>query len=267
MTTSINPELSFTLDDAVTEVLGLLTGLDLAYDPQYDRYRAVTRAINRALKAVALEHEWSYFSSVSDVGAVTEGMVGADLPATLRPRMTADDACRLVDTTDDDAIMVWAYFLPRDAIHKYAHRNGLWVAVRRNELIFSRAITAAEEGYHLQVPVQREPFIFRLPAPPEDPGTALSEVPDSVRDQVLDFFYPDLVVAKAAYYYSLTDPVMQPRAQTLEANYKDLMYQVIERDDRHTDAPYLNDFVVPVSGSLYGAEGTYHPPYADERRY
>lgn len=263
--TSINPELSFTLDDAVAEVLGLLTGLDLTYDPNHDRYRAVVRAINRALRANALEHEWSYYADVSDVGVASEGMVGVDLPTTLRPRVTGDDAVRLVD--DDGAIRTWAYFLPRDAIHKYAGRNGLWVAVRRNQLIFSRAITSNEAGRHIQIPVQREPFVFRLPEPPEDPTAPLTPVDQAVRDQLLDFFYPDLITARAAYMYSLTDPVMQPRAQTLEANARDLMFQVIERDDASTDAPFLNDFVVPVSGSLYGAEGTYRPPYADERRY
>lgn len=263
--TDINPELSFTLDDAVAEVLALLTGLDLTYDPDFDRYKAVVRAINRALRANALEHEWSFYSDVSDVGVLTEGLVGIDLPSELRPRITGDDACRLVN--DDGEILRWAYFLPRDAIHKYATRSGLWVASRRNQLVFSRPITSGEAGLHFQVPVQREPFMFRLPEQPEDPNDPLVPVGDEVRNQILDFSYPDLVIAKAAYFYSLTDPIMQPRAQTLEANAKDLMYQVIERDDRSTDAPFQNDFIVPVGNDIYGIGGDYHPPYADERRY
>ena len=47
----MNPEVSMTLDEAVAEVLGLLTGLDLEYRPEHDRYQTVTRAINAALKA------------------------------------------------------------------------------------------------------------------------------------------------------------------------------------------------------------------------
>jgi len=36
-------EVRLTLDEAVAEVLGLLTGLDLTYEPELDRYRAITR--------------------------------------------------------------------------------------------------------------------------------------------------------------------------------------------------------------------------------
>ena len=39
-----NPDVTITLDEAVAEVLSILTGLDLDYDPNQDRYRQVARA-------------------------------------------------------------------------------------------------------------------------------------------------------------------------------------------------------------------------------
>jgi hypothetical protein len=261
----INPELTFTLDDAVAEVLGGLTGLDLTYVPEYDRYRSVTRCLNRALRATALEHEWSFYNDTWSLGPVVEGVTAVDLPNTLRPRVTSDDAVRLVD--EDGVIRVWAYFLPRDALHKYGDRGqGLWVAHRRLSLMFSRPFYASEVGFDIQVPVMREPTMFRLPALPEDPNDPVETVPAEIRDQPVDFSYPDLIITRAAYFYAQTDPVMQPRVQTLEAQYKDLMYQVIERDDRNTDSPYLNEFTVPIQNGLGGT--SYHSghPHADERR-
>lgn len=262
----INPEVTFTLDDAVEEVLGLLTGLDLTYNPAYDRYRVVARMLNRALRANALEHEWSFYNSTTSLGTWVEDQTTVALANTLRPRTTGDDAVRMIDA--DNLVRVWAYFLPRDALHKYGDRTGLWVAVRRTELMFSRPPTPGEVelALDIQVPVMREPAMFDLPAVPEDPNDPLVEIDPLVRTQEIDFCYPDIIVARAAYMYALTDPVMQPRAQTLEANYKDLMYQAIERDDRSTDTPYQNDFFVPVQNSIY-PESRWRPhPLADERR-
>ena len=94
------------------------------------------------------------------------------------------------------------------------------------------------------------------------------EIPDRVLNQPIDFDYPDLVIAKAAYMYAQTDPVMQPRAQTLEATYKDIMYQLIERDDRHTDTPYTNDFFVPIMNGIQGSSALFQHhghPHADGR--
>lgn len=264
MTDSINPEVTFTLDDAVQEVLGLLTGLDLTYDPEHDRYRAITRVINRALRANATEREWSYYNDTYSLGYAAEGVATADIPNTVRPRITSDDAVRLVDSAG--VVKVWAYFLPLDALHKYGHRGGgLWVASRRDQLMFSRPFYESEAGLDIQMPVMREPVMFRLPAPPEDPDDDVTPVPDEVRNQPLDFPWPDAVVARAAFFYAQTDPVMQPRVQTLEAQYKDIMYQLIERDERHTDSPYLNDFTVPVHNSL--STPGYHGghPHSDER--
>lgn len=93
----MNPELTFTLDDAVGEVLGLLTGLDLSYDPELDRYRAITKQLNRALRSNALEQEWSYYSSVLSLGMVSTGDRELLLPTAQRPRIINDDAVRLVD--------------------------------------------------------------------------------------------------------------------------------------------------------------------------
>ena len=57
---------------------------------------------------------------------------------------------------------------------------------------------------------------------------------------------------RAAYLYAQTDPLMQPRVQTLEANYKDRMYSLKERDERATDASYVNDFSMGIESSLNG---------------
>ena len=55
--------------------------------------------------------------------------------------------------------------------------------------------------------------------------------------------------------------------QTLEAKYKDLMYQLVERDDRITDQPYLNEILVPISNSVLGGSSPlrHGHPHADER--
>lgn len=265
MTASINPQVTFTLDDAVQEVLGLLTGLDLNYVPEHDRYRAITRALNRALRANATEKEWSYYNDTWSLGAAVAGQVSATIPNTLRPRVTSDDAVRLVDA--EGANRVWAYFLPLDSLHKYGDRaGGLWVAVRRDQLMFSRPLYEGEAGLDIQVPVMREPAMFVLPPMPEDELTPVTPVPAEVRDQPLDFPWPDAVVARAAFFYAQTDPIMQPRVQTLEMQYKDIMYQLIERDKRHTDSPYLNDFTVPVQNGLGGAGYHGGHPHSDERR-
>jgi len=245
-----NSQTQLTLDEAVAEVLGLLTGLDLQYQPEQDRYGAVVRAINRALRSNALEQEWSYYASVEQVNTAHEGSIEVLVDEELRPRIIGDDAVRLVDANGQP--LRWAYFLPRDALHKYRNRLGLWVSVTRDRLTFSRPFDVSEEGLGIEVPVMREPEMFRLPAQPEDPGEALIPVPQETRDQLVDFWYPDLIVVRAAFYYAQTDPIMQPRVQTIEAQYKDLMYQIMERDKRNTDAPTQNDFVLEVQSDLNG---------------
>src|SRR6478735_181176 len=245
-----NPEVAMTLREAVDELLGTLTGLDLTYDPRLDRFRAVTRSLNKAMRLNALEKEWSFYNSTRTIGTAIAGEQSVFLPSNLRPRMVKDDAIRLV--TDEGRILRWAYFIPRDALHKYQHRGGLGASVVRAEVQFSRPFQDQEDGLGIQLPVQREPEMFRLPPLPEDPDDPSPVVPEETLLQEVDFSYPDVIIMRAAFLYAQTDPVLQPRVQTIEAQYKDLMYQVIERDDRNTDAPYQNDWFVPVSGGIGG---------------
>ena len=263
----MNANVDLTLDEAVGEVLGLLTGMELAYDPQFDRYRSITRFLNRALRQNALEHEWSYYSSTETVGIAQAGDRDFALRASIRPRIIGDDAVRLV--APDGTVVVWAYILPRDALHKYNGRyNGLWASITRTTLSFSRPLSSGMEGLEIQVPVMREPRMFQIPAIPSDPDDPMSSIPQEIRDQTVDFDFPDVVVLRAAYLYAQSDPIMQPRVQTLEAQYKDLMYQLIERDDRHTDSPFINDFFVPISNSVDGGGSGWYGlhPHGDERR-
>lgn len=254
-----NLETQLSLEDAVQEVLGLLTGLDLTYDSTADRYRAITRQLNRATRANALEREWSYYSDQLTVGLSVAGQREFLISDDVRPRIIGDDAVRLCDATTGKPIY-WAYFIPRDALHKYAMRRDLKVAITRSTLLFSRPFADWEAGFEVRLPIMREPENIRLPADPD-------EEPDAeILAQLIDFPYPDVVVSRAAYYVALSDPVMQPRAQTLEAEYKDLMYQLIEREERHTDTPLQNDFFVPVQNTIY-PESRYRPwPVADSRR-
>ena len=259
-----NEETVMTLDEAVAEVLALLTGLDLSYDPRFDRYQAVTRVLNRAMRTTALEKEWSYYSDVRSVGTASAGSNQIVLPSSMRPRMVNDDAVRLVNLEGE--AVEWAYFLPRDAIHKYPGRKGLWVSVTRNTLTFSRPFRRHEDGYDIQVPIMREPVMFRLPEQPEDPNEPLVDVPSEIRLQEVDFPYPDLIVLRAAFLYAQTDPIMQPRVQTIEAQYKDLSYQIIERDDRMTDSPYMNEWNLGIQNGIVGDATSHWHAHADERR-
>jgi hypothetical protein len=264
--TVTNPDLTLTLDDAVAEVLGLLTGLDLTYRPELSRYISIARQLNRALRANALEHEWSYYSTLQSAGSAVSGDQTIWLPGDLRARVVGDDAVRLVDPECPNSVAVWAYVLPRDALHKYWGRQGLWCSVTRNAVSFSRPFCDAEEGFDIQVPAMREPLMFTLPPPPDDVNDPPVAIAPEIRVQPVDFSYPDVIIIRAAWYTALTDPVMQPRAQTLEAQYKDLMYQIIERDDRFTDSPYLNEFFVPIQNST-ASQAMWHPhPHSDERR-
>lgn len=263
MTISQSPEVTLTLEDAVQEVLGLLTGLDLVYQPELDRFRVITRQLNRALRHNALEHEWSWYHSLVSGGETVPDLVEVFLDSTLRPRIVGDDAIRLVD--EEGRVVRWAYFLPRDSLHKYLYRKaGLWASVTRNMITFSRPLYQSEAGLDIQIPVMREPIMFRLPI--GDESTPSPPVDPSILEQPVDFAYPDVIINRAAWYVAQTDPVMQPRAQTLEAAYKDLMYQVIERDDRNTDAPYLNDFFVPIQNGIAHQYITHGHPHSDERR-
>lgn len=303
-----------TLDDAVGEVLNYLTGSDLHYIAELDRYRAITRTLNRALRLVATEQEWSCYSSVQDFGPVYEGQTELVHSRTQRPRIITDDSIRLVD--DENYIKEWAYFLPRESLHKYQGRTGLWVSSTENKLTFSRRISSAEDGLRAIVPIMREPRQLVIPAAfdsiddrdndgaedplivdkilqlrnfhnpeiveewvvdetaapyiytsPESSLAALTLNPEQIRKQKIDHNFPDLIVMKAAFLYAGTDPVMQPRVQTLEMQYKNLFYALTERDTQHTDDPFRNDFVVPIQGSLRDERRNHAHPHADERRF
>lgn len=249
----MNVELRLTLDDAVAEVLGMLTGLDLTYEPEFDRYRAITRQLNRALRANALEAEWSFYADTMDVGKATAGTREIQLPSNVRPRILNDDAVRFVK---DGRTVRWAQFLPRASLAKYEWQPGLWCAITRQMLVFSRPFTFAEDDMDVLIPVMREPRMFRLP----DPG---EEVPDSIRNQLIDFNYPDVITARAAFFYAQSDPVMQPRVPTLESGYKDVMYQVIEQDTRNSDMPYQNSFTLPLENGLVPETTSHRHPHSD----
>ena len=76
------------------------------------------------------------------------------------------------------------------------------------------------------------------------------------------------MLARAAFLYAQSDPVAQPRVQTLEDQYKTMMYALTERDERNTDSAYQNDFFVPIGGSLAGPVTDAHAhPHSDERRW
>ena len=260
----MNPDLQMTLDDCVDDVLGMLTGLDLSYQPTTDRYRSVVRALNKALRQTALEKEWAYYASTEELGEAVAGQQEVGMRSTVRPRIIGDDSVRLVD--DDGTTLVWAPFLPRDAIDKYIGRRGLWAAAMPQSLRFSRPFHSGEDGLHIHVPVMREPRMFVLPPHPENDVDPVPTVPAAVRNQLLDFPYPDAVLARAAFYYAQSDPIMQPRVQTLEAEYKNIFYALNERDERHTDSTYLNEFAVPIQSDVMSTsyQDTLHP-HADER--
>lgn len=254
-----NSDVSITLEEGVDEILSQLSGLDLTYDPSMDRWHVVARAINRALRFVALEHEWSCYSDTEDMGVMTAGTQAVELSSRQRARIIGDDAMRLVNS--DDAPVVWIFILPRDALSKHYDRPGLWASITRTTISFSRPISTMEAGLTLQVPVMREPKLFSIPSSGESPTPATLA-------QLIDFDYPDLVIARAAYMYAQSDPVLQPRVQTLEAQYKDMMYQLVERDDRHTDSTYQNDFFVPIQNSVRGPsvfEHAHQHPHSDAR--
>ncbi len=259
--TTINPDVTMTLEEAVQDVLSILTGQELQYDPSMDRFRTITKHLNRACRSMALENEWSFYNTVEriDLTGLTDTQTFT-INTDYRFRIISDDAVRILNS--DDQPVAWAYYIPRDALHKYRNRGGLWASVTRNVLTLSRplsAVTGQLDGMKLELPLQREPVPFRLP---EDP----TEEPDPlVLAQELDFEFPDVVIARAAWLYAQTDPMMQPRVQTLEEQYKDMMYQLIERDTQFTDTPDQNEILVPVQGDIYG-ESLWRPwPVANRR--
>jgi hypothetical protein len=261
-----NPETQLTLDDAVAEVLGVLMNNDLRQVPELDRYQAVTRQLNASLQDVALEWEWSYYSSTEDVGMVVPGQTTISLRSSIRPRIILDDAVRFVDS--DGQARFWAYIVPRESLHKYSSAStGLRCAFTRSTLEFSRPFAFNNNDLRIHVPVMREPKMFRLPEQPEDPDEPLVTVDQDIREQLVDFDNPRLIVKRAAYLYAQTNPLWQPRVQTLEAIYKDAMYALVERDKRNTDTPYLNEWNLPIENSATASRQQTGRPTADWERW
>ena len=46
------------------------------------------------------------------------------------------------------------------------------------------------EGLDIQIPVMREPRMFQIPPVPDDPQEPVDEIPQEIRDQVIDFDFP-----------------------------------------------------------------------------
>ena len=284
-----------TLDFAITELYNMLYGSAMTYVPNLDRFRAGTMALNRALRHNALEKEWSYYSSTLQLDVPQPGTTRVILPSTHRLRGVSDDSVRVVN--DCGVPILWAYILPRESLHKYRERRGYWCSVTGMELNFSRPLPNIE-GLRLELPGMREPRQLLLPrklesieqlgaqqqdhwqptGPPDynpsehDPARDYMEIgPDAIeselRNQLIDFEFPDLILAKACHLMAQSDPVMQPRVQTLEEGYKDLMYNLSSRDDAITDSPYQNEFEVPVQHDIFdtGFGWNGRAPRADER--
>lgn len=229
-----------TLDDAVGEVLNYLTGTDLHYIAELDRYRAIAKTLNRALRLVAAEHEWGYYSAVEDMGELSLGQTEIVLRRSRRPRIILDDSMRLVDS--DNNIHEWAYILPRESVHKYQGRTGLWVASTENRLTFSRPIQSKEVGLRAIVPVMREPRQLLIPATFDSIEDLDSdgEVDPLIVDKIVqlrNYHNPDIVeewvIDETAAPYIFTSPESsleklaltpaQVRLQKLDFSFPDLV--------------------------------------------
>ena len=88
-----------------------------------------------------------------------------------------------------------------------------------------------------------------------------------VREQLVDFDNPRLVIKRAAWLFAQTQPLWQPRVQTLEAAYKDAMFNLLERDKRNTDSPFMNEWNLPISNSINDSRALTGRPSAEWERY
>lgn len=245
---------TMSLTEAVAEVQHILTGLNLSYDDRYDIFHATVRQLNRSLRHVSLEDEWGWYVEEVNAGLSVEDQTTIELDSTYRARILEGDAVRLVN--DDGLPVIWAYYLPRDSLSRHTYRPELRVSVTRNEISFNRPLLASEAGYTIMVPAMREPAQTNIPSSGEKLTTAQL-------NRALDTEYPDMVVAHAAWQMSMSNPVYQPRAQTLEDAYNDLKYALIERNTNHSDSPLRNTFV-PSYGDPYLSLPHNHP-HSDRR--
>lgn len=242
------------LSEAVNEIHNILTGLDLQYEDRMDVFHATVRQVNRSLRQVALEDEWAWYVEEVDAGTSAEGMTEVELHSSYRPRVQQDDSVRLVNS--DGITLYWAYYLPRDSLNKQMYRPELRVAFTKNVITFSRPLQRFESGLSIIVPAMREPKQTRIP----ESGQRLSTA-DLAR--AIDAEYPDLIVAHAAWKMAMSNPVYQPRSQTLEEEFNDLKYALTERNTNHSDSPMRNTFV-PSYGDPYLAIPHGHP-HSDRR--
>ena len=242
------------LQESVNKVHNILTGLDLQYDERMDIFHATVRQINRSLRQVALEDEWAWYAQDVDAGTTTLGMTEVELTSSYRPRIQQDDAVRLVNA--EGITVFWAYYLPRDSLNKQMYRPELRVSSTRNLIQFSRPLQQFESGLSVVVPAMREPKQTKIP----DSGQQLTPAELS---RSIDAEYPDLIVAHAAWKLAMSNPVYQPRAQTLEEEFNDLKYALTERNTNHSDSPMRNTFT-PSYGDPYLAIPHGHP-HSDRR--
>ena len=242
------------LQESVNEIHNILTGLDLTYEDRYDIFHATVRQVNRSLRQVALEDEWAWYVEEVDAGTTTVDMTEVELNSAYRPRVQQDDAVRLVNA--NGITVSWAYYLPRDSLNKQMHRPELRVAFTKNVIKFSRPLQLFESGLSIIVPAMREPKQTRLP----EAGARLTPAELS---RAIDAEYPDLIVAHAAWKMAMSNPLYQPRAQTLEEEFNDLKYALTERNTNHSDSPMRNNFV-PSYGDPYLATPHVHP-HSDRR--
>ena len=92
----MSKEVEMNLDQAVAEVSALLNGIELTLDHNQERYRVIARFINHALRDVALEVEWSYYSDYENVGISHEHIRLVHLRHSLSTRFMKDFAFRMV---------------------------------------------------------------------------------------------------------------------------------------------------------------------------
>ena len=94
-------------------------------------------------------------------------------------------------------------------------------------MLFSRPFLEGESGWDVQIPTMREPVMFRLPALPEDEDDPVETVDTDIREQPIDFPYPDLIVAgthcpPVGFEYDSVQ--MAKLVEKLQAAHPDIVY-------------------------------------------
>ncbi len=152
-----NTDVQITLEQAVAEVLTLLTGVDLTFNPAEDTFHVVARCLNRAMRSVALEHEWSYYSATENVGTAQVGVQDVEISSRLRPRIIGDDAVRL--QTSEGKVVRWAYILPSNIRGQLRRQDGDQSDVRTTSSGLSDLVSTDEQ---LQIILRADWDLTRL---------------------------------------------------------------------------------------------------------